>query len=145
MSSNNNGNLYLFKSELQRIDKKNDTRHREFAERVAKRHGLKDFREVLEIYELCYNICMDLCRILGVSLRELKYELEKYIPMDPVDKIQRKFGEFVESIAEDPKKMRELNKVYGILHRIYIQDKPFEQALFEVFNEITEKEVENVE
>ena len=138
MSSNND--LTLFKSPLQRVDKNSETKHRKFAEKVAKRHGLKNFYEVLEIYERCYELCMELCGILGTDLYNLRNELEKYIPLDPITLLQRKFWDFVMQLAKDDENIaRELQKTYRLFHKLYVEKKPFSNALVEVFNEVMEQ------
>jgi len=140
MSSNNG--LFMFKSPLQRVDKNGETRHRKFAEIVAKRHGLQNFYEVLEIYERCYMLCMELCDILGTDLNNLRNELEKYIPLDPLTLLQRKFWDFVVQLAKDDKDVKkELQKAYRLFYKIYIEKKPFSNAIVEVFNELMERKM----
>ncbi|WP_457548713.1 hypothetical protein [Archaeoglobus sp.] len=137
MSSNNG--LTLFRSPLQRVDKNGETKHRKFAEWVARKHGLKNFYDVLEIYEHCYELCMDLCRILGTDLYDLRNELTTLL--------QRKHWEFIEQLAKDDENVkRELFKTYRLFHKIFVEKKPFSNALVEVFNEVMEfrkKEVDS--
>ncbi|ADB58788.1 hypothetical protein [Archaeoglobus profundus] len=141
MSSNNG--LIMFKSPLQRVDKNNEIKHRKFAEKVAKRHGLQNFYEVLEIYERCYEICMELCDILGTNLNNLRNELEKYIPLDPLTMLHRKFCEFVMQLAKDDKDIeKELSKTYRLFYKMYVEKKPFSNAIVEVFNEFMESKKE---
>ena len=114
-----------FNSISLRVDEPGSRRHRQKAEEIAKKFNKFRFREILDIYEFCYDFVENLSSRLGVPLFKVPEEVEKYIQQDETVIIGIRLNQFLDDIKLNGETRKDLEKViYRLIFDAKIRKKP---------------------